>query len=59
MYIGSSIDDKTNIACFGSLGVARDRLCQAKKLLALGPTTDFSDRAYALGTILAVPPLSR
>jgi hypothetical protein len=30
MYIGSCIDDKTNIACFGSLGVAREKLCQAK-----------------------------
>ncbi|MBL7187440.1 MAG: RNA polymerase sigma factor [Phycisphaerae bacterium] len=28
---GRCIDDETNIACFGSLGVARERLCQAKK----------------------------
>ena len=32
-----SVDDKTN-------GWLR-RLCQAKELLALGPTVDFSDRA--------------
>ncbi len=44
------IDDKTNIACFGSLGVARDRLCQAKNRSLSGrrrsfqtePRTDFS-----------------
>jgi hypothetical protein len=40
-----SIDDKTNIACFSSLGVARDRLCQAKKRSISHPTTEFSDRA--------------
>ena len=53
MYIGSSIDDKTNIACFSSLDVARDKLCQAKKLLALGRTVDFSERAqYSVKVII-------
>jgi len=42
----ASIDDKTNIACFSSLGVARDRLCQAKNRSISHPTTEFSDRAY-------------
>jgi len=36
-----------DIACFSSLGVARDRLCQSKKCLAPGPTTEFSDRLLA------------
>ena len=45
MYIGSSIDDTTNIACFSSLGVARDKLCQAKNRSLSHPTTEFSDRA--------------
>ena len=45
MYIGSSIDDKNYIACFSSLGVARDRLCQAKKRSLSHPTTESSDRA--------------
>jgi len=42
MYIGSCIDDKTNIACFAVF--ARE-----KKWLALGPTTEFSDRLLSEG----------
>ena len=42
---GSCIDDKTNVACFSSLGVVRDRPCHAKKRSLSHPTTEFSERA--------------
>ena len=42
---GSCIDDKADIACFSSLGSARDRLCQAKERPLSHPTTESSDRA--------------
>jgi hypothetical protein len=41
----ADINDKTNIACFSSLGVARDRLCQAKNRSISHPTMEFSRRA--------------
>jgi hypothetical protein len=47
MYIGSSIDDTTNIVCFSSLSVARDKLCQEEKRSISHPTTESSNKAQA------------
>ena len=47
------IDDKTNIACFSSLGVARDRLCQAKNRSLSGRRRSFQKEPRAKNTTCA------
>ena len=55
LAVSGCIDDKANIVCFGSLGVARDRLCQAKNRSLSGRRWSFQKEPGTVNAAICFP----